>query len=166
MTDGPPPYETVQPATIGHLRLLQANGVALDIDGHRAFADGTEVILARKEYVLLRVLLENAGRVLTRRELLDAVWRPGYADHNKTLEVHVRRLRGKLGPARSRIRTVRGIGYVLDISPGQPAGDDGSLSAAAHPAGPAPPAPASTTSTCPAAPPTPAPPQPGPSGDS
>lgn len=166
MTTDPPPYETVQPATIGHLRLLQANGVALDIDGCRAFADGAEVFLARKEYLLLQVLLESAGRVLTRRQLLDAVWRPGYADHNKTLEVHVRRLRGKLGPARSRIRTVRGIGYVFDISPGQPASDDGSLSAAARAAGPAPPAPASTTSTCPGAQLSAAPPQQGSSGDS
>ena len=166
MNDDPPPYETLHPATIGHLRLLRVNGVALDIDGHRAFADGTEVILARKEYALLRVLLENAGRVLTRRQLLDAVWRPGYADHNKTLEVHVRRLRGKLGPACSRIRTVRGIGYVFDINPGRPDGDDASLSAAARPAGPAPPAPASTTSTSPAAPPSPAPHRPESSGDS
>jgi len=166
MTAGPPQYETFQPATIGHLRLLRANGVALDIDGYRAFADGTEVTLARKEYALLRVLLENAGRVLTRRQLLDAVWRPGYTDHNKTLEVHVRRLRCKLGPARSRIRTVRGIGYVFDIGPGQPTDGDASVSAATLPAGPAPPAPASTTSTCPAAPPTPAPHRPEPSGDS
>ena len=114
-------YETVQPTTIGHLRLLLVHGVGIDLDGHRVFADGTEIRLPRKEFDLLRALLENAGRVLGRRELLDAVWGTGYEDANKTLEVHIRRLRGKLGakPAASRIRTVRGIGYVFDVEPGQ-----------------------------------------------
>lgn len=116
MTSVQPLYETVQPATLGHLRLLHVNGVDLDLDGHRVFADGTEVMLARKEYDLLRMLVENAGRVLTRREILDAVWGQGYLDRNKTLDVHIRRLRRKLGPGPdSRIRTVRGLGYIFDI---------------------------------------------------
>jgi two-component system response regulator RegX3 len=107
--------------TIGHLRLLHVNGVGIDLDGHRVFADGTEIKLPRKEFDLLHALLANAGRVLSRRELLDAVWGTGYADANKTLEVHIRRLRRKLGaePAVSRIRTVRGIGYVFDVEAGQ-----------------------------------------------
>ena len=110
-------YEPLQPSTVGRLRLLRVNGVVLDLDGYRAFADGAELTLARKEYALLRILMENAGRVLSRRDLLDAVWRPGYADGTKTLDVHIRRLRGKLDPgsAAPRIRTVRGIGYVFDI---------------------------------------------------
>ena len=113
-------YETVQPTTIGHLRLLLVHGVGIDLDGHRVFANGTEVRLTRKEFDLLHALLQNAGRVLTRRELLDAVWGAGYPDLNKTLEVHIRRLRLKLGwkPAASRIRTVRSIGYVFDVEPG------------------------------------------------
>lgn len=117
MTSVQPLHETIQPATTGHLRLLRVNGVDLDLDGHRVFADGRELVLARKEYDLLRVLIENAGRVVSRRELLDTVWRPGYEDHNKTLEVHIRRLRHKLGPgtANSRVRTVRGFGYVFDV---------------------------------------------------
>jgi two-component system response regulator RegX3 len=116
-----PPYETVQPTTIGHLRLLHINGVGIDLDGHRVFADGTEIQLPRKEFDLLHTLLDNAGRVLSRRELLDTVWGDGYPDVNKTLEVHIRRLRRKLGPkpAASRIRTVRGIGYVFDVEPGR-----------------------------------------------
>jgi hypothetical protein len=107
------------PAGGERLRQLEVSGVRLDVEGCRAFADGTEIVLARKEYDLLRVLLENAGRALSRRELLDLVWRPGYADHNKTLEVHVRRLRHKLDPesAAPRIRTVRGVGYVFDTAP-------------------------------------------------
>lgn len=111
------PYETVHPATIGHLRLLTINGVSIDLDGHRVFADGTEVSLSPKEFDLLQTLAENAGRALTRRQLLDTVWGAEYADGNKTLEVHIRRLRSKLDPrsSSSRIRTVRGIGYVFDI---------------------------------------------------
>lgn len=115
------PYETIQPATIGHLRLLRVGTVGIDLDGRRVFAGGTEVSLAPKEFELLRILLENAGRIVTRRELLDAVWCPGHVDANKTLEVHIRRLRRKLGspPAPPVIRTVRGSGYIFDVDPGQ-----------------------------------------------
>jgi two-component system response regulator RegX3 len=117
VTADPPRGETLKPAPAGHRRLLRVNGVVLDLDGHRAFADGTEILLSRKEFDLLCVLLQNAGRVLSRRHLLDTVWRTGYADSNKTLEQHIRRLRRKLdpeSPAR-RIRTVRGLGYVFDV---------------------------------------------------
>ena len=110
-------YETVRPTTLGHLRLLRANGVGIDLDGHRVFADGREISLAPKEFELLHLLLENAGRALSRRQLLDAVWGQGYGDGNKTLEVHIRRLRRKIDPQAPspRIRTVRGVGYVFDI---------------------------------------------------
>jgi DNA-binding response OmpR family regulator len=103
--------------TDGRQKVLRANGVVLDLNGHRAFADGAEVMLSRKEFELLRVLLESAGHVLSRRHLLDTVWCTGYADSNKTLEVHIRRLRRKLDPGSPapRIRTVRGLGYVFDV---------------------------------------------------
>jgi two-component system response regulator RegX3 len=115
------PYETIEPATIGHLRLLRANGVGIDLDGRRVFTDGTEIRLAPKEFELLRVLLENAGRIMTRRELLDTIWYPGHADANKTLEVHIGRLRRKLGspPGPPLIRTARGIGYIFDVAADQ-----------------------------------------------
>lgn len=114
---GRKPYETVRPATIGHLRLLSANGVGIDLDGRRVFADGREIRLAPKEFELLHLLLDNAGRALSRRDLLDAIWGAGYDPGNKTLEVHIRRLRRKLDPQSStpRIRTVRGVGYVFDV---------------------------------------------------
>lgn len=98
-------------------RRLRVNGVILDIDGHRVFADGTEIALSPKEFDLLCILLQNAGRVVTRRDLLDAVWCPGHPDENKILEVHIRRLRRKLDPGSAvrRIRTVRGMGYVFDV---------------------------------------------------
>lgn len=115
------PYETLHPETIGHLRLLTVNGIGIDLDGYRVYADGREIVLARKEYELLRTLLENAGRALSRRELLDLVWGAGYHDANKTLDVHIRRLRRKIDPQTrsSRIRTVRGLGYVLDVETAQ-----------------------------------------------
>jgi two-component system response regulator RegX3 len=114
-------YEKVRPETIGHLRLLIVNGVGIDLDGHRVFVDGAEVSLSPKEFVLLHLLLENAGRAIARRQLLDAVWGPGYPDGNKTLEVHIRRLRSKLDPRSPapRIRTVRGTGYVFDVDGGR-----------------------------------------------
>jgi len=105
-----------RPDAIGRPSMVHVNGVTLDLDRYRVFADGTEVSLARKEYDLLRVLLEGAGRVLTRRDLLDTVWCPGYVDAHRTLNVYIGRLRRKIDPgsAEPRIRTVRGIGYVFD----------------------------------------------------
>jgi DNA-binding winged helix-turn-helix (wHTH) protein/DNA-binding GntR family transcriptional regulator len=110
---GPPHEPQAQP------RVVQANGVRLDLDAQRVQADGTDVVLSRKEYDLLRVLVENAGQIVTSRDLLDIVWRPGYTDHNRSLTVHIGRLRRKLdrGSGISRIRAVRGIGYVFDVSP-------------------------------------------------
>lgn len=95
--------------------------IGIDVDGHRVFADGKEIQLARKEYDLLHTLIEHAGRTLSRREILDSVWGDGYVDRNKTLDVHIRRLRRKIDPgsASPRIRTVRGIGYVLDVDASQ-----------------------------------------------
>jgi DNA-binding winged helix-turn-helix (wHTH) protein/DNA-binding GntR family transcriptional regulator len=103
----------------GGPRPLDVNGVRLDLEGRRVYADGIEVVLTRKEYNLLRVLVEHAGHALSRRELLDLVWHPGHMDENKTLEVHIRRLRYKLDPESDtpRIRTVRGVGYVFDTAP-------------------------------------------------
>ena len=112
-------YERVQPATIGHLRVLTARDVELDIDGHQVRWKGCPVHLPLKEFDVLRLLMDNAGRVLTRRELLDRVWGEGYPDTNKTIDVHITRIRRKIdcddGP--TRIRTVRGMGYIFDLEP-------------------------------------------------
>jgi two-component system response regulator RegX3 len=74
-----------------------------------------------KEFLLLATLMDNAGRVLTRRQLLDTCWAPGHPDGTKTLEVHIKRVREHLAAAdpalRTRLRTVRGLGYVFDVSP-------------------------------------------------
>jgi len=112
------PYVSVAPSTVGQLRLLTVGPVELNLDGMAVRVAGRQVHMAPKEFELLATLMENAGRLLTRRELLDAVWGEGYPDRNKTLDVHIRRLRRHLEvdpDAYARMRTVRGLGYVFDI---------------------------------------------------
>lgn len=111
-------YVSVAPQTLGRLRLLTVGPVELNLDGMAVRVAGHSVRMAPKEFELLATLMENAGRLLTRRQLLDAVWGEGYPDRNKTLDVHIRRLRQHLEidpDAYARMRTVRGLGYVFDI---------------------------------------------------
>ncbi|MXX79117.1 MAG: response regulator transcription factor [Gemmatimonadales bacterium] len=97
------PFSTSRRVTVGP--------VVLDREAHRAFSEGVEVDLTRLEYRLLEVLLERRGRVQTRRQLLQAVWDTNAAIETRTVDMHVARLRTKLGEAASLIETVRGIGY-------------------------------------------------------
>ncbi len=111
-------YVSVSPSTVGQLRLMKVGPVELNLDGMAVRISGRVVHMAPKEFQLLALLMENAGRLLTRRQLLDAVWGEGYPDGNKTLEVHIRRLRKHLErdpAAAARMRTVRGLGYVFDL---------------------------------------------------
>lgn len=88
--------------------------VALDPDEHRVTVDGELLNLPLKEFELLHLLLANAGRVLPREVLIDRVWGSDYVGDTKTLDVHVKRLRGKIEPDPanpSRIITIRGLGY-------------------------------------------------------
>jgi DNA-binding response OmpR family regulator len=112
-------YTLIAPDTAGQLRLLRIGDIELDIDGCQLRVSGTLIPLALKEFALLQALMEHAGRVLSRRELLDAVWGTGYPDANKTVDVHVLRIRRKLRRAGvgEYIRTVRGLGYVFDFEP-------------------------------------------------
>lgn len=97
---------------------LEAGDVKVDLDQHRVFVRGEEVHLRRKEFELLRLLVENAGRVLTRDVLIDRVWGTDYIGDTKTLDVHVKRLRSRVeaDPSDPRlITTVRGVGYRFDV---------------------------------------------------
>jgi len=97
--------------------LLEASGVRMDVERHEVWVDGRPVKLALKEFDLLEILLRNAGRVLTRGQLIDRVWGADYVGDTKTLDVHVKRLRAKIedDPANPvRLLTVRGLGYKLD----------------------------------------------------
>jgi len=92
--------------------VLRLGGVELDKASRRCTAEGRPVELTRREFDLLLVLLENSGRVLTRDQLLDAVWETTYVSL-KTVDVHVAGLRRKLGGA-IQISSLRGVGYRLE----------------------------------------------------
>jgi two-component system response regulator RegX3 len=94
--------------------VLEEGDVRLDVGRHEVFVRGEAVALPLKEFELLELLMENAGRVLTRDVLIDRVWGPNYYGDTKTLDVHVKRLRSKIevNPASpTRLVTVRGVGY-------------------------------------------------------
>jgi two-component system response regulator RegX3 len=93
---------------------IHVGDVMLDPERHEVSIRGTSVRLPLKEFELLALLLENAGRVLTRDTLIDRVWGSDYVGDTKTLDVHIKRLRSKVEPEPSnptRIVTIRGYGY-------------------------------------------------------
>ncbi len=93
---------------------LEVGDVKLDAERHEVVIRGDDVQLPLKEFELLELLLENAGRVLTRDTLIDRVWGADYVGDTKTLDVHVKRLRSKVEDDPSnptRIVTIRGLGY-------------------------------------------------------
>ena len=91
-----------------------ASGVRLDVERHQVSVDGEDVRLALREFELLEVLIRNAGRVMTRGQLIDRIWGSDYVGDTKTLDVHIKRLRNKIErhPSRpERVLTVRDLGY-------------------------------------------------------
>ncbi len=93
---------------------LESGQVRMDVERHVVTVAGDEVRLPLKEFELLEMFLRNAGRVLTRAQLIDRVWGSDYVGDTKTLDVHVKRLRAKLEPDPAHPRhltTVRGLGY-------------------------------------------------------
>jgi two-component system, OmpR family, response regulator RegX3 len=98
--------------------VLEVGDVRVDPDRHRVFVRSQEVHLRRKEFELLVLLIENAGRVLTRDTLIDRVWGADYVGDTKTLDVHIKRLRTHVEADSSSptiITTVRGVGYRFEI---------------------------------------------------
>ena len=87
----------------------------MDVERHQVTVKGTPVELTKKEFDLLRHLLENKGRVLSREVLLDAVWGFDFVGETNSVDVYIRFLRGKLDDAFGikLIHTVRGVGYVI-----------------------------------------------------
>jgi two-component system response regulator RegX3 len=97
--------------------ILQAGPVRMDVDRHVVNVHGQQTSLPLKEFDLLEYLIRNAGRVLTRGQLIDRVWGSDYVGDTKTLDVHVKRLRAKIEPDPAAPRyliTVRGLGYKLE----------------------------------------------------
>ncbi|GAA1884667.1 MAG: response regulator transcription factor [Williamsia herbipolensis] len=98
--------------------LLEAGPVSMDVDRHTVAVRGSSITLPLKEFDLLEYLLRNAGRVLTRGQLIDRVWGADYVGDTKTLDVHVKRLRSKIeeDPGNPKhLVTVRGLGYKLEF---------------------------------------------------
>ena len=96
---------------------LEAGPVRMDVERHVVSVNGDPISLPLKEFELLELLLRNAGRVLTRGQLIDRVWGSDYVGDGKTLDVHVKRLRAKIeeNPAEPvHLVTVRGLGYKLE----------------------------------------------------
>lgn len=97
--------------------VLDGGRVVMDVEAHVVTVDGVDTPMPLKEFDLLEYLLRNAGRVLTRGQLIDRVWGPDYHGDTKTLDVHVKRLRAKIEPAPSEpvhLVTVRGLGYKFE----------------------------------------------------
>ena len=98
--------------------VVAVGDVSLDHQRHEVTIRGTDVRLPLKEFELLALLLENAGRVLTRDVLIDRVWGADYVGDTKTLDVHIKRLRSKVEDdpaAPTRIVTIRGLGYKYEV---------------------------------------------------
>jgi DNA-binding response OmpR family regulator len=92
--------------------VLVTGAVEVDLGRREARVEGVPVPLAAREFDLLAFLASNVGRALTRQQLLDGVWGPGWVGDERTVDVHVRQLRRKLGPGLA-LATVWGVGYRL-----------------------------------------------------
>ncbi|MFM7211040.1 MAG: winged helix-turn-helix domain-containing protein, partial [Actinomycetota bacterium] len=91
--------------------------IRVDVDRHVLVVRGETVAMPLKEFDLLEILMRNAGRVLTRSQLIDRVWGSDYVGDTKTLDVHVKRLRAKIEEDPSQpviLQTVRGLGYKIE----------------------------------------------------
>ncbi|MDX8417253.1 MAG: response regulator transcription factor [Absicoccus sp.] len=95
--------------------VLQAGNLELDLGAHIVKVHGQRVQLTLKEYELLRLFMENINRVFTREQLLSNIWESDYFGETRTVDVHVGTLRTKLQDCGSYIRTVRGVGYRMEI---------------------------------------------------
>jgi two-component system response regulator RegX3 len=98
--------------------ILQGD-IRMDLDARRCYVGGDEIKLRKKEFTLLRLLLENPGRVLTREVLIDRVWGSDYVGDTKTLDVHIKRLRTLIEDepkSPTHITTVRGVGYRYEVT--------------------------------------------------
>jgi two-component system response regulator RegX3 len=99
--------------------VLEYHGIRLDSDRHHVSVSGESISLPLKEFELLELLMLNAGRVLTRGQIIDRVWGSDYFGDTKTLDVHIKRLRSKIEKVPSEptvIVTVRGLGYRFEAN--------------------------------------------------
>lgn len=95
-------------------KCLSIGGIFLDSERHAVYVDNKPCELTYKEYELLKLLIRRAGIVTSREEILNHVWGTAYQGESRTLDMHIKSLRRKLGHAGAMIKTVRNVGYFLD----------------------------------------------------
>ena len=100
-------------ATFGSEEVLKIDALVIDIAGYEVRIGGRRIELTHQEFELLRYLAQHRGRVFTREALLERAWGYRYAGGTRTVDIHVRRVRAKLGEMGSLIETVRNVGYKL-----------------------------------------------------
>lgn len=93
--------------------VLEAGGITIDENQHTVFAGSQQIFLTVKEFELLALLIKNRGNVLTREQLLESIWEVSTDVESRTVDVHIRTLRAKLGEYEKNIETIRGVGYKL-----------------------------------------------------
>ena len=97
--------------------ILRLGCIVMNTAEHTVTADGGRVVLTLKEYDLLKLFMENIGKVFTREQLLSAVWGGDFYGETRTVDVHINTLRTKLGSCGGMIQTVRGVGYKMEEKP-------------------------------------------------
>ena len=102
------------PKQVEHL--LKASGLIVNLDQHTVTADGERVALTFKEFELLRLFLSRPGIAFTRDQLMEEIWGTDYLGESRTVDMHIRTLRQKLGKYGDMIETVRNVGYRLEVS--------------------------------------------------
>lgn len=95
-------------------KVLQIGPIILDIEKHAVTVEGENCDLTYKEYELLKLMMMHAGMVTKRDTILERVWGTDYEGESRTLDMHIKTLRQKLGAAGSRIKTVRNVGYLME----------------------------------------------------
>lgn len=98
--------------TVDHL--LKTGGLVVNLDEHTVTADGRRLLLTYKEFEILRLFLSHPGMVYTREQLMADIWGTDYCGETRTVDMHIRTLRQKLGAYGEMIETVRGVGYRLE----------------------------------------------------
>ena len=95
-------------------KILGLEGVRMDLSGRTVTVDGDRAALTYKEFELLRLFLSHPGVAFTREQLMSDIWGTDYCGESRTVDMHIRTLRGKLGPYGDRMAPVRGVGYGLE----------------------------------------------------
>lgn len=98
-------------------RIITIGEISLDVERRKVTIDGERCELTYKEYELLKLLMNNAGIVTPREEILSKVWETDFEGESRTIDMHIKTLRQKLGSSANRIKTVRNVGYLFETSP-------------------------------------------------